>query len=265
MRHTLAKNGQIDKGSLMSMIVPRLALAIFLTTCVPIAIADDLSSDGRTLGAYQLNGLTATSCRYANASPTASKLRPVGGSALAPGRQSERPYSLQIEKAAKSVGIDPLLIHAVVAVESGYNPRARSPKGAIGLMQIMPGTALRYGVSRSLREPEVNLRVGALYLSDLLKLFDNRLDLALAAYNAGELAVVRRNLRVPPYRETREYVPAVLGRYDELVRTVAPSSRRVVYLQGTRLRSSVREHTELQFEAALIDRTRLQSVVGDLR
>jgi soluble lytic murein transglycosylase-like protein len=109
--------------------------------------------------------------------------------------------------------IDRALLHAVIATESGYDSRARSPKGAVGLMQLMPGTAERYGV-RDIWNPQQNLRAGARYIRDLLAMFNDDLELALAAYNAGEGAVIRFGKRIPPFAETRSYVPRVLRQYD---------------------------------------------------
>ncbi len=126
---------------------------------------------------------------------------------------ADRPYAILIEAAAREAALDPALVHAVIAVESGYNAAALSPKGAIGLMQVLPATALRYGVRNAARSPAANLRVGTRYLGDLMELFDNRIDLVLAAYNAGENTVLRYGNRIPPYPETQHYVPAVLARY----------------------------------------------------
>jgi soluble lytic murein transglycosylase-like protein len=98
--------------------------------------------------------------------------------------------------------------------ESSYNPNAESKAGAQGLMQLMPGTAKRYGVDDSFN-PEQNLSGGSRYLRDLLKMFNNRLPLALAAYNAGENAVKRNGNEIPPYEETRNYVKKVLHLYME--------------------------------------------------
>jgi soluble lytic murein transglycosylase-like protein len=109
-------------------------------------------------------------------------------------------------------------------------------------MQLMPETALRYGLTRALHAPEANLRAGTRYLSELMTMFDNRLDLALAAYNAGENAVRRHGMRIPPYRETRDYVPAVLAKYLELKESApipAPARISVIYLPGTTLDSTV--------------------------
>ncbi len=118
--------------------------------------------------------------------------------------------------------ISKALVPALIYAESRYNPAARSVKGAVGLMQLLPETAARYGVPNPARSLEANLRAGTRYLSDLLQLFDDRIELALAAYNAGENAVQRYGFRIPPYRETREYVPAVLKKYREWQTPPAP-------------------------------------------
>lgn len=120
-----------------------------------------------------------------------------------------------IERTSRRHGLDASLLRAVIQVESGYDPNARSPKGALGLMQLMPATARRYGVKDAL-DPVQNLRGGAAYLRDLLAMFNQDVRLALAAYNAGEQAVTRHGGRIPPYAETQRYVPAVLAVYDDL-------------------------------------------------
>jgi soluble lytic murein transglycosylase-like protein len=121
-------------------------------------------------------------------------------------------YAPLVEEVARETQLDPGLLHAVIATESAYNPAARSPKGAQGLMQLMPATARRYGVANAY-DPRHNILGGARYLSDLLVLFDQDVQLALAAYNAGAQAVLRHGRRIPPYRETSAYVPRVLDYY----------------------------------------------------
>jgi soluble lytic murein transglycosylase-like protein len=123
-------------------------------------------------------------------------------------------YSDLVARVAREQQVDAALLHAIVTVESGYNERARSPKGASGLMQLMPGTAQRYGVI-DIWNPLENLRGGARYLRDLLVLFKDNLNLALAAYNAGESAVIGSGYQIPPYPETRSYVPRVLQHYRQ--------------------------------------------------
>jgi soluble lytic murein transglycosylase-like protein len=121
-------------------------------------------------------------------------------------------YAAHVRAAARASEVDAALIHAVISAESGYNASARSPKGAVGLMQLMPGTAARYSVANRL-DPEQNIQGGARYLRDLLRMFDNDLQLVLAAYNAGEKAVLKYGNRIPPYAETTAYVPRVLKYY----------------------------------------------------
>ncbi len=121
-------------------------------------------------------------------------------------------FSSLVRSAAKKHRIDPDLLHAVIRAESSYNPNAVSRAGAVGLMQLMPATAKRYGV-RNRRDPVDNVNGGARYLRDLLKMFNSNVRLAVAAYNAGENAVIKYGRKVPPYRETREYVKRVLRFY----------------------------------------------------
>ena len=109
-------------------------------------------------------------------------------------------------------GIDPYLIFCVMEQESHFNIRALSPKGAHGLMQLMPGTSARFGVSRP-SDPAQNIAGGTRYLKQLMGKFDGRIDLVLASYNAGEGAVLRFGRKVPPYRETRAYVKRISYRY----------------------------------------------------
>jgi len=126
-----------------------------------------------------------------------------------------------LSAAALSYGVDYDLLKALVATESAFNAKAVSPKGAVGLMQIMPTTAQRYGVqsdrgasvSAKLTDPDLNIQTGTRYLADLLRLFDGQTELALAAYNAGEAAVARAGNRIPNYRETQSYVVRVMAIY----------------------------------------------------
>jgi soluble lytic murein transglycosylase-like protein len=126
-----------------------------------------------------------------------------------------------IRQAATRHGVDPALVKAVIAAESGFNPQAVSPKGAIGLMQVIPDTGARYGVTgdarrtaaQKLADPKTNIATGVRYLSDLLRMFSGNLELVLAAYNAGEGAVQKHGNDIPPYAETQNYVKTVLQFY----------------------------------------------------
>jgi soluble lytic murein transglycosylase-like protein len=113
-----------------------------------------------------------------------------------------------VERIASEYGINPALVMAVITVESSFNAKAVSNKGAGGLMQLMPGTARRYGVL-DVFDAEQNIRGGVRYLNDLATMFNNDLDLILAAYNAGENAVLRYKNAIPPYKETINYVKQV--------------------------------------------------------
>ena len=155
---------------------------------------------------------------------------------------SSRPYAKLIEHAAREAALDPALVHAVISVESAYNASARSPAGAIGLMQLMPDTAKRYGVRDPSRSLEENLKAGTQYLRDLMAMFKGRLDLVLAAYNAGENAVIKYGQKIPPYAETQAYVPAVLAKYREwriplppvpVESKEPPGPKRIEYMPGT--------------------------------
>jgi soluble lytic murein transglycosylase-like protein len=127
-------------------------------------------------------------------------------------------YSHIIKTAAKAYGVDESLVHAVISAESAYDRYAVSRTGAMGLMQLMPDTARRYGVQNSC-DPADNINGGVKYLKDLLEMFEGNLELAVAAYNAGENAVIRHGRKIPPYAETVHYVPKVLGFYKKFQTT----------------------------------------------
>jgi soluble lytic murein transglycosylase-like protein len=124
-------------------------------------------------------------------------------------------YDQLIAHSAARHGVDPNLIVAVMRQESGFNPRARSYKGATGLMQLMPGTAHRFGVT-NIYDPAQNIEGGTAYLRFLIDKFNGDVDLVLAGYNAGEGAVVNSGYRVPRYRETQNYVKSISARYDRV-------------------------------------------------
>lgn len=123
-------------------------------------------------------------------------------------------FGTLVDEAARSNDIEAALLHAVITAESNYNTRAVSRKGAIGLMQLMPATAKRYGVT-DIYDPAQNVAGGTRYLKYLLKMFNNDQRLTLAAYNAGENAVARFGNKIPSYRETRDYVNKVMSLYNQ--------------------------------------------------
>lgn len=118
-----------------------------------------------------------------------------------------------IQEASQAYALPSELIHALILVESNYNPRALSPKGAQGLMQLMPATARRFGTENSW-DPRTNILAGSKYLRWLMDYFDGDLELSLAAYNAGEGAVVKAGRKIPHIAETEKYVPRVLSIYN---------------------------------------------------
>ena len=126
----------------------------------------------------------------------------------------QRQYSQLVNEVARKHDLKPALLHAVITVESAYNPKAVSHAGAIGMMQLMPATAKRFGVNDPY-DPKQNIAGGTRYLRFLIKDFDGDLKLALAAYNAGEGAVKRYGNKIPPYKETRHYVRKVLRYYKK--------------------------------------------------
>jgi soluble lytic murein transglycosylase-like protein len=227
----------------------RLLLTVFTACCSPLAAYGALAANEPPVASssYRLD-IDRAAYRLESRDPTAFRLRGPQNEAepdAEPVRETSspfagRPYANLIDAAARAAALDPALVHAVISVESRYDQNARSKKGALGLMQLLPETAARYGIADSGRSAEANLRAGTQYLSDLIRLFDCRLDLALAAYNAGEKTVLRYGLRIPPYPETQAYVPAVLGKFAEWKRPSQPappvrSKPQFEYIPGLKL------------------------------
>jgi soluble lytic murein transglycosylase-like protein len=138
--------------------------------------------------------------------------QPRATGALAVNSENRRRFRSQIQQIALKHSLDYELIDAVILVESAYNPNAVSPKGAMGLMQLMPDTAKRFEVDDPF-DPADNINGGTRYLRWLMERFDGDLQLVLAAYNAGEGAVANNGNQIPPYAETQAYVQRVLGVY----------------------------------------------------
>lgn len=154
------------------------------------------------------------------APPTVVAPQPSPAPARAAARRAKPDPDLQkvIDSIAVQVQIAPELLHAVIAVESNYEPKALSPRGAMGLMQLLPATAKRFGAKDAYAVTD-NVRAGASYLKWLMGQFGNDLELVLAAYNSGEQAVIKAGRRIPPYPETQAYVPRVLAALQDLARS----------------------------------------------
>jgi soluble lytic murein transglycosylase-like protein len=124
------------------------------------------------------------------------------------------PFNDEVIIAANQTELEPALIHAVITVESKHNPRAQSKKGAFGLMQLMPETSRRFKVFDKY-DTKQNILAGAQYLRELINLFNGDITLSIAAYNAGPTAVQKYGRKIPPYKETMEYVPKVMKYYKQ--------------------------------------------------
>ena len=171
-------------------------------------------------------------------SASAASFKSIAAMEMSPGFRAVKQH---VRTAAEANQLDFALLQAVIATESGFDTRAVSPKGAMGLMQLMPATAERYGVtndkagtvSAKLTDPKTNIHTGARYLRDLVNLFPGQLELAVAAYNAGEGAVQRAGNKIPNYKETQNYVQSVMQLYKRL----SPPTQR---LQASVYRGRVR-------------------------
>lgn len=136
------------------------------------------------------------------------------GKNKSPLQERQAQYQKMVSEAARRVGLESELLHAVIAVESSYDAKAISKNGATGLMQLMPETAKRYHVTDPF-DPEQNINGGARYLRDLLLMFNSDMSLALAAYNSGENTVAKNGNRIPQIKETINYIPKVIGYYKK--------------------------------------------------
>ncbi len=185
-----------------------------------------LAASGSAAAAVVQAGYDGATFVITNRPATGRALSPLAlaGTAfpLAPSRRAPMPHLAELGDkillAAQRHGLDVDLVRAVIHVESRFNPGAHSPAGAVGLMQVMPATAARFGIT-NLLDADSNLEAGCRYLAHLIQLFDGNVSLALAAYNAGEGAVIKHGHRIPPYGETQRYVPTVLNRWRELARS----------------------------------------------
>jgi len=206
----------------------RLAVAVCVLSCVPLLHAGGVWTYVDAEGTTHIGNAPPPRVKQIEWLGFDERIRSVGrsaGGSVNPlrfrGYESVKPV---LESAAERHALDPALVKAVAAAESAFRPDAVSHKGAVGLMQVMPATAARYGVKARdiqqataiLKDPELNAQVGTRYLADLIRMFEGNLELAIAAYNAGEGAVLRHGRRIPPYPETQQYVARVMRFYRTL-------------------------------------------------
>jgi soluble lytic murein transglycosylase-like protein len=189
-----------------------LAVSVAALTLASLEARADIYRFVDERGVVHFTNIPGLDKRYRLYMREAGTTVPRSGQAWMPSEADIRRYSGIVDAAAKSHGVESALVHAVITAENAFNPNALSRAGASGLMQLMPDTARRYGV-RNIFDPVENVHGGVRYLKDLLAMFNGDMRLALAGYNAGENAVIRAGNRVPPYRETQDYVPKVIDIY----------------------------------------------------
>ena len=205
----------------------------------------NLAADAlKTPGATAKNGPAAKAAtastdeaKTAPAALTTPIVLPAAQANVQPGAQNMETtgnpkYDEMVKQSAARNGLDPNLIVAVMRQESGFNPRARSYKGASGLMQLMPATARRFGVV-NIYDPAENIEGGAKYLRFLLDTFNGDINLVLAGYNAGEGAVINSGYRIPRYRETQNYVQSISARYDGIKNKTARAAKTIASARPT--------------------------------
>lgn len=199
-----------------SRVTARFAPLLFMLAVWALPAQADLYAFTDENGVLNITNVPSYDKRYKviQREPKSMSRQSYSGGSLRSMRAAKRPAGLDgmVSQAAQTYRVDPALVHAVIHAESGFNPQAVSPKGASGLMQLMPDTARRYGV-RDIFDPAENINGGVRYLRDLLQMFGQNKRLAVAAYNAGENAVLRFG-GIPPYPETTQYVSRVLSLHD---------------------------------------------------
>ena len=205
------------------MLVRALAIGVLTSLATPCVVHAQIYAWRDASGTLILSDRKLSDGAMTYAVPESTNIR-VATSSLPPSGHDR--FESLVQEHASRHALRPDLVRAVIQVESGFNPMARSPKGAMGLMQLMPETARELGV-RNPYDPADNIRGGCAYLRQLIDRYNGSEELALAAYNAGAGAVDRHGRTIPPYRETRDYVRKVAARGGDLAQ--ASRSKPVVY------------------------------------
>lgn len=194
-----------------------------LWACAGAPLADELYTRRTTSGVPMVTNVPRSGEQWRRVG-TADERRLVAGRTRVARSPGPPPFDAVVRRVAAHYGVDPRLVHAVIEVESAHDPGAVSPRGAVGLMQLMPSTAAEMGI-HNLKDPHANIVAGVRHLRRLLDRYDGNVDLALAAYNAGAGAVSRYR-GVPPFEETRRYIRRVRGRHIGSGLTDAPPASR---------------------------------------
>lgn len=201
----------------MHHIYTSFALSLLFLTCAQLAWADSVYLD--TMDTEEIV-ISTDAMSGDHVVEIQSQVEDLGGGGTTPEfvdnsqAMQSLPFHQEVLEAANTTALAPALIHAVITVESKHNPKALSKKGAYGLMQLMPATAKQYGLTGLKKaNHQQNILVGARYLKELVVLFDGNLELALAAYNAGPANIKKYHNQIPPFQETKLYVPKVLKWY----------------------------------------------------
>jgi hypothetical protein len=205
------------------------------TAAVPIVAPKTKKQTKKTTTTATMNVEDAVSSKSLVQKTSSTKMLMAVNNGLGGFTTGDATVDSYIVASSKRYGIDPLLIYAQMHQESGFKLKATSYKGASGLMQLMPATAVRFGVT-NIYEPKQNIDAGVKYMRWLLDKFGGDVVLALAGYNAGEGAVMKYGNQVPPYRETQEYVRRITSRYSSITNpNVAKTVRKVSTTQASKL------------------------------
>jgi soluble lytic murein transglycosylase-like protein len=188
------------------------AVALTATLLVPAAARADIYAYTDEKGVKHFTNIAGLDRRYKLVRKEGPVAPRAATYAFMPTEAQINSYKSIVAAASRTHGVDDALVHAVISAESAYNPNAVSRAGAQGIMQLMPATAQRYGVQNAM-DPAQNIHGGVKYLKDLLALFNGNAELAVAGYNAGENAVIKYGNKIPPYAETKDYVPKVMDFY----------------------------------------------------